>query len=93
MTPLLRRHLPRRVDRPGLALAGVSAVFGAFLGWWLWLSGLRLAPASVLAPVRGSTLLFTFLFSILFLGERPTRPAIVGVALVFGGVLLVSLGT
>lgn len=93
LTPLLRRHLPRRVDRPGLALAGVSAVFGAFLGWWLWLSGLRLAPASVLAPVRGSTLLFTFLFSILFLGERPTRPAIVGVALVFGGVLLVSLGT
>lgn len=93
LAPLLRRRMPRRVDRPGLALAAVSAVFGAFLGWFLWLNGLRMAPASVLAPVRGSTLLFTFLFSILFLRERPTRSAAIGVGLVFGGVLLVSFGT
>ena len=93
LTPVLRRRLPRRVDRPGLGLAALSALSGAFLGWFLWLNGLRLAPASVLAPVRGSTLLFTFIFSILFLRERPSRSAFVGVALVFGGVLLVSFGT
>lgn len=93
LTPLLRRKIPRRVDRPGIGLAALSAVSGAFLGWFLWLSGLQLAPASLLAPVRGSTLLFTFFFSIVFLRERPTRWSIVGVLLMFGGVLLVSLGS
>jgi drug/metabolite transporter (DMT)-like permease len=93
LMPLLRRRIPSRRDRRGLWLAALSAVSGAFLGWFLWLNGLRLAPASLLAPVRGSTLLFTFVFSVLFLRERPSRWAIIGVALVFGGVLLVSLGT
>jgi len=93
LMPLLRRRIPGRRDRRGLWLAALSAVSGAFLGWFLWLSGLRLAPASLLAPVRGSTLLFTFVFSVLFLRERPSRWAIIGVGLVFGGVLLVSLGT
>ena len=93
LMPILRRRVPKRVDRRGLGLAALSAVSGAFLGWFLWLSGLRLAPASLLAPVRGSTLLFTFLFSVLFLREQPSRWAIIGVGFVFGGVLLVSLGT
>jgi len=93
LMPLLRRRIPGRRDRRGLWLAALSAVSGAFLGWFLWLNGLRLAPASLLAPVRGSTLLFTFVFSVLFLRERPSRWAIIGVGLVFGGVLLVSLGT
>lgn len=93
VTPFLRRRLPRRTDRRGLALAAISAVFGAFLGWFLWLNGLQLAPASLLAPVRGSTLLFTFLFSVVFLRERPTKAAVLGIGLVFGGVLLVSFGT
>lgn len=92
LTPILRRRLPRRVDRRGLGLAALSAVSGAFLGWFLWLNGLKLAPASLLAPVRGSTLLFTFVFSVVFLRERPSRWAIIGVGLVFAGVLLVSLG-
>ena len=93
LRPLLRRRIPGRRDRRGLWLAALSAVSGAFLGWFLWLNGLRLAPASLLAPVRGSTLLFTFVFSVVFLRERPSRWAIIGVALVFGGVLLVSFGT
>ena len=93
LMPLLRRRIPSRRDRRGLWLAALSAVSGAFLGWFLWLNGLKLAPASLLAPVRGSTLLFTFVFSVLFLRERPSRWAIIGVGLVFGGVLLVSLGT
>ncbi len=93
LMPLLRRRIPRRRSRRGFWLAALSAVTGAFLGWFLWLNGLKLAPASLLAPVRGSTLLFTFLFSVVFLRERPSRWAIIGVGLVFGGVLLVSLGT
>ena len=90
---MLRKRVPKRVNRRGLAFACASAISGAFLGWLCWLNGLRLAPASLLAPVRGSTLVFTFLFSVLFLRERPSRRAIGGVVLVFGGVLLVSFGT
>jgi transporter family protein len=91
LTPLLRKRVPRRFTPKGLWLVVVSAVSGAFLGWFFWLQGLRLQDASVLAPIRGSTLLFTFLFSILFLRERPSRWAVVGVLLVFGGVVLVSI--
>jgi bacterial/archaeal transporter family protein len=90
LTPILRKRVPRRFDPKGLWLVTLSAMSGAFCGWFFWLQGLRLADASVLAPVRGSTLLFTFAFSVLFLRERPSRWAIVGVLLVFGGVMLVS---
>jgi transporter family protein len=92
VSPLLRKRIPRRFDPKGLWLVVLSAISGAFLGWFFWLQGLRLADASLLAPVRGSTLLFTFAFSVIFLRERPSRWAFLGVLLVFGGVMLVSIG-
>ncbi len=93
LTPVLRKRVPRRFDPKGLWLVILSAISGAFLGWFFWLQGLRLEDASVLAPIRGSTLLFTFAFSVIFLRERPSRWAILGVLLVFGGVMLVSIGS
>jgi len=90
LAPILRPRIPRRVDRRGITFVVLSAVGGAFLGWLLWLYALDLAPASVVSPVRGSTLLFAFIYSVLFLKERPTPRALIGVALVAGGVLLVS---
>jgi drug/metabolite transporter (DMT)-like permease len=90
MIPLLRPWFPRRIERRGVAYVVLAAAGGGFLGWTLWLSSLRLAPASVISPIRGSTLLFAFLYSLVFLRERPTRRALVGVALVLGGIVLVS---
>jgi len=90
MTPLLRRRFPRRVDRTGLALTALAGVGGAFLGWLFWLSSLSQAPASLISPVRGSTLVFALVYSSLFLRERLTGRALLGAALVLGGVLLVS---
>lgn len=75
----------------GLGIACQSAFTGFFLGWLLWLSGLSLAPASVLAPVRGSTTVFSFLLSIFLLRERPSPRAAVGLLFVSGGVFLVSI--
>jgi drug/metabolite transporter (DMT)-like permease len=89
LTPLLRRRVPRRTERRGLVFVVLSAVGGAFLGWILWLVGLSLAPASVLAPVRGATMIFAFAYSIVFLRERPTRRAILGLAFAVAGVFLV----
>ena len=91
LLPILRLHIPRRVERRGIPFVVLSAIGGAFLGWLLWLHALNLAPASVISPVRGSTLLFAFIYSVLFLKERPTVRAFIGIALVAAGVLLVSL--
>ncbi len=91
LLPILRPRIPRRVERRGILFVVLSAIGGAFLGWLLWLHALNLAPASVISPIRGSTLLFAFAYSVLFLKERPTPRAFVGIALVAAGVLLVSL--
>lgn len=88
--PSLRARFPRRITRMGLGLTLLSGVGGAFLGWLLWLSALDLAPASIVSPIRGSTLVFALIYSVLFLRERPNRTALVGVALVLAGVVLVS---
>ncbi|HDS29060.1 MAG TPA: DMT family transporter [Candidatus Acetothermia bacterium] len=90
LAPLLRRRIPRRVTPRGYLLVALSAVAGAFLGWLLWLNALGLAPASVLSPIRGSTLLFALMYSVVFLRERPTRRVLIGVAFVAAGVFLVS---
>jgi len=91
LVPILRPRIPRRVERRGVLFVALSAVCGAFLGWLLWLHALNMAPASVISPIRGSTLLFAFVYSVLFLKERPTLRALVGIAFVSCGVLLVSL--
>ena len=91
LLPILRPRIPRRVERRGILFVILSATGGAFLGWLLWLHALNLAPASVISPIRGSTLLFAFIYSVLFLKERPTARAFIGIALVATGILLVSL--
>ena len=77
--------------KKGMLIAFVSAFFGYFVGWILWLNALDMAPASLLSPIGGTNVLFTVVLSVVFLRERPTRRALVGGALVFAGVLLVSL--
>jgi drug/metabolite transporter (DMT)-like permease len=91
LIPFLRRWIPRRIERRGFLFVALSAICGAFFGWLLWLHALNMAPASVISPIRGSTLLFAFVYSVLFLKERPTLRALLGIALVSCGVLLVSL--
>jgi len=91
LLPILRPRIPRRIERRGVFFVALSAVGGAFLGWLFWLHALSMAPASVISPIRGSTLLFAFIYSVLFLKERPTSRAFIGIALVAAGVLLVSL--
>lgn len=90
LAPLLRRRIPRRVSPRGYLFVALSAVAGAFLGWLLWLNALRLAPASILSPIRGSTLLFALIYSVVFLKERPTPRVLIGVVFVAAGVFIVS---
>jgi len=90
LLPFLRKRIPRQVERRGFAFVVLSAVGGAFLGWLLWLHALNLAPASVISPIRGLTLLFALAYSVVFLRERPPRRALLGIALVLCGIVLVS---
>jgi transporter family protein len=91
MIPLLRSRFPRHVSQRGIALTALAGIGGAFLGWMLWLSSLSLAPASLISPIRGSTLVFALVYSILFLRERLTQRALLGILLVLAGVVLVSI--
>lgn len=86
---LVRRAV--RFTKRGVIVALVSAFFGYFAGWILWLNALDLAPASLVSPIGGTSVLFTVLLSVVFLRERPTQRAIFGGILVFAGVLIVSL--
>lgn len=91
MTPVLRSRFPRRITRRGMVLTTLAGVGGAFLGWIFWLSSLSLAPASLISPIRGSTLVFALIYSVLFLRERLTKRALLGVLFVLAGVVLVSI--
>jgi len=88
--PLLRQRIPRRITRTGMGFTLLAALGGAFRGWMFWLTALALAPASVVSPIRGSTLVFALIYSILFLRERPGSRALLGAGLVLAGVVLVS---
>jgi len=94
-TAALWRRSPKkgRTDPVGIWIAFFTAGVGFFLGWILWLSGLRLAEASLLTPIRGGAMtIFAFATSVVLLGERPTPRAFLGAALASAGVVLVSLG-
>jgi transporter family protein len=91
MIPLLRSRFPRHISQRGIALTALAGIGGAFFGWMLWLSSLSLAPASLISPIRGSTLVFALVYSILFLRERLTKRAFFGILLVLAGVVLVSI--
>lgn len=74
----------------GVRIGILTALTGMVGGAVLWFTALDLAQASVLSPVRGALTVVVFLLSIMFLRERPTRWAGVGVGLVAAGVGLVS---
>src|SRR5690349_19016993 len=79
---------PARRDVPLVLLLGFSVVFAYNL---FFLYGLRHAPAtdgSVLVP--GLIPFATAMLALRFLGERPTRRAVVGLALALVGVIVVA---
>jgi len=77
--------------RKGTVTAILSGFLGFFLGWVFWLRGVDLSPASLVAPLRGATIIFAFAGSAVFLKERPTGRALVGMLLIVSGVVFVLL--
>jgi len=76
----------------GLRIALFTSFTGFFLGWFLWLSSLKLALASQLAPIRGGAMtLFAFILSIFLIHERPSKHSFIGMFLILCGVFMVSI--
>ncbi|MDE2517746.1 MAG: DMT family transporter [Rhodospirillales bacterium] len=73
-----------------LLLGGVAAIGG--LAQFTLFEGARFAPASVLATVEYSSLIWAFLLGALIWGDDPTRPVLLGAALIVAaGVLLLAM--
>jgi drug/metabolite transporter (DMT)-like permease len=78
-------------SRNGLGIAALTGFTNLFLGWILWLFALDRAPASLISPIRGLVVLFGFLASVFILREKPSRRSALGVLLIIGGVVLISI--
>ncbi|WP_406677337.1 SMR family transporter [Neomoorella carbonis] len=68
-------------------LGGLAAFAASFL---LWLKVLAEVPLSYAYPMVSLGYVFVFLFSWLYLGESIPALRIVGLALIIGGILLIS---
>ena len=70
-----------------LALSGLAT--GA--SWVCYFRALKIGEASKVAPVDKLSLVLVAVFAVLFLGERPALREWIGIAMVAGGVLVLSL--
>ncbi len=75
----------------GVGLSILSGILALFAGQLLWQHALKIEEASALSPMIGAVIPLGFLFSILLLGEKPTRRAWGGMVTIFVGVLLVLM--
>lgn len=92
-TAMLAHHPKEKLKftNRGLKTSFLSGFFAFFLGFALWLSALSMETATLIAPFVGATMLFGFILSVPFLGERPTKGAFLGTILIFLGILLVTI--
>lgn len=79
----------QKINRRSIGLSVISGTLAFPVGTFLYFTALNIEQVSVLAPISGITIFFGFLFSILLIGERPTRKSIFGTILTIAGVLLV----
>jgi bacterial/archaeal transporter family protein len=63
------------------------------LSWLCYFRALQLGPASQVAPIDRLSVVLVVLLAVLLLGERPSWQVVVGVGLITGGAILVSLPT
>lgn len=76
------------LSKKSLGLSVLSGLIAFPIGSLLYVSALVFEEASTLAPITGATVLFGFLLSVAFLGESPTKKAVLGMLSIFGGILL-----
>jgi len=71
-----------------LVLSGVAT--GA--SWLFYYRALQLGDASQVAPLDKLSLVLVVILAVIFLGERPSLPTLLGAALIFAGTMVMVLG-
>ena len=82
--------LSRQLHWRGLLFPALTGLFADLLAFGFQFAALRVGTVSTVAPIVGSSPLFVIALSSLFLGERLSRSALVGVATIMVGVGLVA---
>ncbi len=77
--------------KKNIGLSALSGLIAFPVGSLLYVIALSMEEASTLAPVTGGTILFGFLLSVIFLDETPTKKAIIGMASIFSGIILMAV--
>jgi bacterial/archaeal transporter family protein len=70
-----------------LVLSGIATG----LSWLCYYRALQLGPVSKVAPIDKLSVAIVIVFGLLFLGERPSWPVLVGGALIVAGSLVIAL--
>lgn len=86
-------HIKKKIkfNKKYVGLSVLAGTLGFFVGQILSLFALEMEKASVLSPIYGAVIPFGFLLSILLVKERPAKKAILGMIIVFAGVLLATV--
>jgi drug/metabolite transporter (DMT)-like permease len=80
-----------RAGARGQLGAATVASLVSVAGYGLALRALETAPISYVVAARQSSVLFALILSVLWLGERPGRPRVLGALLTFAGVAMIAL--
>jgi len=72
------------------AARAAAASLVSLAGYGMILEALRSAPVSYVVAVRQSSVLFALLLGVVWLGERPDRPRVLGAVATVFGVLLIA---
>jgi len=79
-----------RALRPHLARASVASLVSLF-GYGLTLAALETAPVSYVVATRQASVLFALVMGVVWLGERPGGPRVLGAAATVAGVAVIAL--
>ena len=85
-----RQRELRAIDGRSWAFLVLSGV-ATGLSWLCYYRALQTGPASVVVPLDKLSILVTVAFARLFLGERLSRRAAIGLALIVGGTLMMAV--
>jgi transporter family protein len=63
---------------------------GTGASWLCYFRALKLGPATLVAPIDKLSVVLVALFSVVFLGERPSLNGWIGIALIAAGAVLIA---
>jgi transporter family protein len=64
---------------------------GTGASWLCYFRALKLGPATLVAPIDKLSVVLVALFSVVFLGERPSLNGWIGIALIAAGAVIIAI--